>query len=154
MNAYVLSIIITKKHTYHTYLLFGRLATKRESTMGSIFLWILIWIFTRNFPKINYMFGKTTKNWWFNKNTVHTKVSFFGFWKAYSKYEKTTQKIVSERVFFLIGYRIIYIFCWFKGQIISKGLLVSSNSPKNERTNSFLLLRRIHSFVFEISLLK
>ena len=35
-----------------------------------------------------------------------------------------------------------------KGQIISKGLLVYSNSPKKERTNSFLLLRRICSFVF------
>ena len=36
----------------------------------------------------------------------------------------------------------------FKGQIMSKGLLVSSNSPKNKRTNSFLLLWRIRSFVF------
>ena len=37
---------------------------------------------------------------------------------------------------------------WFKGQIISKGLLVSSNSPKKQTNKFVLLLRSIHLFVF------
>ena len=34
-----------------------------------------------------------------------------------------------------------------KGQIISKLLLVSSNSPKNEETNSFILHTTTNSFI-------
>ena len=44
--------------------------------------------------------------------------------------------------------KVYVLYEWAKGQIISKGLLVSSNSPKNEQTISFLLLRRVRSFVF------
>ena len=38
-----------------------------------------------------------------------------------------------------------FMYAACKGQIISKGLLVSS---KNKQTNSFLLLRQIRLFVF------
>ena len=87
---------------------------------------------------------------WLKKHWVHTSTAMLLFWAA-KKHHVMDVTYFKSCIFSqkktLIYFQTYSKVSTSKGQIISKGLLVSSNSPKNEWRNSFLLQQWIHLFV-------